>query len=128
MSKKNKKIRGGGIVYSTDNDTMKSLFEHLSPAIETTKNSGPTSKEKTYDWQVRVWLDRKKRGGKEVTLIKGIQHNPDALKVLSKELKAACGVGGSVKDGEILLQGDQRDKVIPILLKKGYANTKKAGG
>ena len=77
---------------------------------------------------LKIWIDRKKRRGKEVTLITGFEGSEDSLKDLAKALKTKCGVGGSAKYGEIILQGNHRDKVLAYLLEKGYKKTKKAGG
>lgn len=76
---------------------------------------------------LRVWLDRKHRGGKTVTLVKGFTGNDNDLRELCKELKTKCGTGGSAKDSEIIIQGDFRDRVVDLLTKAGY-KAKKAGG
>jgi len=76
---------------------------------------------------LKVWLDRKQRAGKVATLISGFEGDEAQLMVLSKMLKNKCGVGGSAKDGEMIIQGDHRDKVIALLTGAGY-NAKKAGG
>ena len=76
---------------------------------------------------LRVWLDRKQRAGKQVTLVRGFVGSDDDLRALGSMLKTKCGVGGTAKDGEIIIQGDFRDRVTDILIKAGY-KTKKAGG
>jgi translation initiation factor 1 len=75
-----------------------------------------------------VSIDRKQRKGKAVTLISGFSGSEDRLEALGKSLKTRCGVGGSVKDGEILVQGNQRDKVVKLLKELGYGKVVKSGG
>lgn len=79
------------------------------------------------DGTVRLRIDRKKRAGKSVTIIDGIQGNNVDLKALTKEIKKQCGTGGAVKDGVIEIQGDVRDFLLTYLQHKGF-NVKKAGG
>lgn len=78
--------------------------------------------------RVRVLLDKKRRGGKAVTLITGIDESDEYISELGKILKKKCGVGGSAKNGEIIVQGDHRDKVIQYLIDQGFSDCKKSGG
>jgi translation initiation factor 1 len=114
MSKKNKPDNKG-FVYSTDPNFK---FEEEQHAVETL---APEQQ------KLRVWLNTKLRAGKAATLIVGFIGTTDDLEELGKKLKNVCGTGGSAKDGEIIIQGDQREKVMQWLLKNGYKNTKKAG-
>lgn len=105
MNKKKRK----GTVYSTDPDFE---YEYESEEQEETL---PPEKQK-----LRVEIDRKRRKGKQVSLITGFIGTDDDLKDLAKTLKTKCGVGGSAKDGEIVIQGDMRKKIGEILTGLGY--------
>ena len=77
--------------------------------------------------KLRVSLDRKNRGGKTVTLVTGFIGTEDDLKALGKLLKGSCGVGGTAKDGEIIIQGDFNQRILDLLKAKGYSQTKPVG-
>src|ERR1700709_2258958 len=113
MSKKNKADLNG-FVFSTDPDFQ---FE---------KNEETNNDTLAPQFQkLKIKLDKKHRAGKSVTLIEGFAGKDDDLQDLGKKLKNFCGTGGSAKDGEIIIQGDQRDKVLQWLLKNNYKNAKK---
>lgn len=114
MSKKNKGLQG--VVYSTDPD-----FGYISDDSEIAETPEPRVQD------LRVQLDRKQRGGKAVTLVTGFVGKQADLELLGKKLKQKCGVGGSAKDSEIIIQGDFREKVLALLLADGY-KAKKSGG
>ena len=82
---------------------------------------------KTLDDKVRVYLEKKGRSGKTVTLIKGLTLAAPQLDTLCKELKGKCGVGGKREGREIMIQGDQRQKVMDAMVKKGYRDVQNAG-
>ncbi|MFC2116317.1 translation initiation factor [Bacteroidota bacterium] len=105
-----------GVVYSTRSD-----FKYEIDGKEEAETL-PAGQQ-----DLRVMLDRKKRGGKSVTLVTGFVGSENDLKELGKTLKSACGTGGSVKNGEILIQGDFTNKVMSLLIKSGY-KVKRSGG
>lgn len=98
-----------GVVYSTSDD-----FDYSYDENETQETLSPDKQ------QLRIQLDKKQRGGKKVTLVTGFTGSEDDLKALGKTLKSKCGVGGSAKNGEILIQGDFRDRVKELLIQEGY--------
>jgi len=116
MKSKKKVINDfGGIMYSTDPG-----FSY--PEEEVSQIALPNNQQ-----NLKVMLDKKNRGGKAVTLITGFVGEIEDLEQLGKMLKSKCGVGGTAKDNEILIQGDFRDKVVELLKKEGY-KVKKSGG
>jgi translation initiation factor 1 len=112
MSRKNKPDTRG-FVYSTDPDFSfeeeNNYQETLEPKLQ----------------KLKVKLDTKQRAGKAVTLIEGFAGKKEDLEELGKKLKSFCGTGGSAKDGEIIVQGDQREKVVQWLIKNGYKQARK---
>ena len=113
----NKKINSlGGLVYSTDPN-----FKVEQDSFEEVETMLPAQQ------KIKVRLDKKHRAGKAVTLIEGFLGKETDRQELGKKLKTFCGTGGSVKDGEVIVQGDNRDKVLQWLQKNGYTNSKKIG-
>jgi len=112
-----KKSKGNGLVFSTNPDFS---FENEE---ENDQDTLEPNKQKLY-----VSIDRKQRGGKEVTLVEGFIGDEDDCKELGKTLKSKCGVGGSVKDFDILIQGKLKEKIYELLIILGYTQTKKKGG
>lgn len=105
----------GGFVFSTNKDFEFNNEESQDETLEPGKQ------------RLEAHLDRKNRGGKVATIIKGFEGNDEDLKTLGKMLKTKCGVGGAVKDGEIIIQGNFRDKIMEILKAEGY-QVKRVGG
>lgn len=102
-----------GVMYSTNPD-----FKY---------DTGETEEEETLPKEkqaLRIALDKRNRGGKVVTLVTGFRGTAEDLAALGKLLKVKCGVGGSAKDGEIIVQGDLRQKVLEILQKEGYSKSR----
>jgi translation initiation factor 1 len=112
MKENNRKERVG-VLYSTDPNFRYQTGE------EEEENTLPKEKQ-----TLRILLDKHKRAGKVVTLITGFRGTTQDLTSLGKMLKTKCGVGGSVKDGEIILQGDLRAKTLEILQKEGYGKSR----
>lgn len=113
MSKK--KIQSlSGLVYSTDPD-----FKLPDENFEEQETIAPSEQ------KLKIRLDTKHRAGKAVTLVEGFIGTTADMDELGKKLKSFCGTGGSVKDGEIIVQGDNREKILQWLLKNGYKNAKK---
>jgi len=103
------------LVYSTEDIISDDIYD---PSV--------TERVSPRDQRVRLHLDRKK-GGRVISIVKGLIENDEVLKILMRELKKRCATGGSLKNGEIIIQGNQRDMIKEILLKKGYS-VKLSGG
>jgi len=117
------------------NDFFNSL-EDFAKALSTDKTYNPEDDPEMVDEKhsavagnqpVRVHLIKKNKSGKPVSIIKGIDWPESDMKKLARTLKKACGVGGNYKEGEIIIQGDRRDKLITLLQQQGFKNVKKAG-
>lgn len=109
MAKKNEWKKREGVVYSTDEN-----FNFSSGEINEEATLAPPQQ------NLRVSLDKSGRAGKQVTLVSGFVGSAKDLDLLGKLLKSRCGVGGSVKEGNVLIQGDLREKVLEILVREGY--------
>ena len=122
MGKKNRKDNPqvGSLVFTTSTDGN-SFFDEINVEVDADELA-PES------LNLRVYRDKKNRRGKVATIVTGYRGNQNTLKELGKTLKKECGVGGSVKNNEIIIQGDVRDKLILSLIAKGSKKTKPTGG
>jgi translation initiation factor 1 len=116
------KNASSALVYSTDSGRMCPVCRQPAGSCACKKNQTPKG-----DGVVRVSLQTKGRGGKSVTLVKGLALDAEALAVLGKQLRSACGAGGTVKDGVVEVQGDHVDTLLAALHKLGHSG-KRAGG
>jgi len=138
-----KKKRTGGVSFSTDAAASDNPFaalsglDNLPPAPASAPanqaqgagaDAGAMDAKEKARMPLRIHLDRKHRRGKEATIIVGFSGTDEQLKALGKRLKTKCGVGGSAKDGEIIIQGNKREQVLQVLLAEGFENSKKSGG
>jgi translation initiation factor 1 len=112
----NERPKGGRLVYTTDPDPEPEAVPATEPAY-------PSANKQT----ARIERDRKRRAGKTVTVVSGLRHDPATLEALLKKLKQQCGAGGTLKDGEIEIQGDHRERIAAALASMGY-KTKLVGG
>lgn len=113
MSKKKSNSNSSGIVYSTD------------PGFRPEEDSAPEETLTPKQQKLKVRLDTRQRAGKAVTLVEGFVGPSDDLEQLGRQLKTHCGTGGSVKDGLVIIQGDQREKMTQWLINKGFSSTKR---
>jgi translation initiation factor 1 len=118
-----RKTGQSGLVYSTEGGRMCPACRRPLAACICKKSAAPAG-----DGVVRVARESKGRGGKTVTLVRGLALDPQALAALGKRLRSACGSGGTVKDGVIEIQGDHAERVIALLQAEGIGPVKRAGG
>jgi translation initiation factor 1 len=117
-----RKTATGGLVYSTDAGRMCPGCRLPVASCRCAQAAPPAG-----DGTVRVSRETQGRGGKAVTVVRGVPLQGEALAALGKRLRAACGAGGTLKDGVLEVQGEHRDRVVDLLLKEGF-KVKKAGG
>jgi translation initiation factor 1 len=119
-----RKTTPGGLVYSTDSGRMcPACRRPVAVCVCAQQARAPAG-----DGVVRVSRESKGRGGKTVTLVRGLALDADAVAALGKRLRSACGSGGTVKDGVIEVQGDHAERVIALLFAEGIGNVKRTGG
>jgi translation initiation factor 1 len=119
-----RKATPGGLVYSTEGGRMcPACRQPLAACACARRERAPVG-----DGVVRVSRESKGRGGKTVTLVRGLALDEAALAALGKRLRSACGSGGTAKDGVLEVQGDHAERVIALLAAEGVANVKRAGG
>ncbi len=123
-----RKPAGGGLVYSTEGGPMcPACRQPLAACVCAARAAQQAAAHWRGDGIVRVSRETQGRGGKAVTVVRGVDADADALAALGRRLRAACGSGGTVKDGVLEVQGDHRDRVVALLVLAGYT-VKRAGG
>lgn len=127
MPSMRKPATGGGLVYSTEGGRMCPQCRQPLTACECAAQAAKAALAKS-DGVVRVSRETKGRGGKAVTLVRGLPLPPDDLAALAKRLRTACGSGGTVKDGVIEVQGDHAERLVALLAAEGQWVVKRAGG
>jgi len=119
-----RKAGAGGLVYSTDGGRM---CPGCRQPVAACRCAAQAAQPTVGDGDVRVSREAKGRGGKTVTLVRGLALDPDALAALGKRLRSACGAGGTVKAGVLEIQGDHAERVVALLAEQGW-RAKRAGG
>lgn len=121
-----KRIKGrkDGVVYSTDPEFGNDFFGGIKLGNSEEEQNPEVDK----DVSIRIWLEKKQRGGRPTAVIKGLEDfDEDWMKATAKDLKSLCGVGGSAKAGQIIIQGDQRQKIKQWFEQQGFKDVKLAG-